>query len=120
MELPGMTLSLDPTTGAIVHLLAGTGDNRTQLGTSDWASPSHPVARFAYVTHDNEQAQNFCVNHSETIPTQGTKTLDVCMTAAKRMIPSARNQAWAMKVRVKQGSVLATMGRSLQSRRRAI
>ena len=55
----GLEMALDAETGAIVSLRrSGVKQGGSKAG-HDWASPAAPLARFAYVTHDDSQAQDF-------------------------------------------------------------
>jgi hypothetical protein len=62
VSLGKLKLSLDTGTGAITSL---------QAAGRNWASASHPVARFVYVTHDGAQADAFFTNYSFGCPRCG-------------------------------------------------
>jgi hypothetical protein len=79
-----MKLAIDPSTGAIIslqtdarHSAAASNHSRAEQATThpqatrDWASSSHPIARFAYVAHDAAQAEAFFGNYSFGCPRCG-------------------------------------------------
>ena len=78
----GLQLALDPVTGAIVSLQKQQvgGDQQQQQQhqhqhqSHSWASPSRPLARFAYVAHSGEQATAFFKNYSFGCPRCGWAT----------------------------------------------
>ena len=67
--LGGAKLTLNATTGAIISLQQG-GSVKATAGRN-WASESHPIGRFAYVTHDDDQAEKFFANYSFGCPRCG-------------------------------------------------